>query len=100
MDISSPESFLEHLRASGVLNFNSTTEKRTMMPIPHRLSRPGHAPGASVPAKGAARDVLWGRPVFRAPQLNVRPPAEPLPFTTARITAAPREARPAEPAPA
>lgn len=71
-----------------------------MMPIPPKLSRPGRAPGASVPAAGAARDVLWGRPVFRAPQLHVRPPAEPLPFTVARITAAPRLAREAEPAPA
>jgi hypothetical protein len=54
---------------------------------PHRLSSPtAYAAGAMFPSGGAARDVLWGRPVFRAPQLQVRPPQEPLPFTAARIT--------------
>ncbi|MBA4137275.1 MAG: hypothetical protein C0518_08170 [Opitutus sp.] len=59
-----------------------------MTHFPHRPSRPAaQAPGAHGAAKAArSRDVLWGRPVFKAPQLNVRPPLEPLPFTAARIT--------------
>ncbi|MBX3736510.1 MAG: hypothetical protein KF715_07475 [Candidatus Didemnitutus sp.] len=49
-----------------------------------RLSRAASAGFA--PRSGAMRDVLWGRPVFRAPQLNPRVPFEPLPFTANRIT--------------
>jgi hypothetical protein len=44
----------------------------------------------------AMRDVLWGRPLFRAPQFNPRVPFEPLPFTATRIT---RRARPTKPSP-
>jgi hypothetical protein len=62
-----------------------------MTHFPHRLSRTGaSAPAATLSAKGGPRDVLWGRPVFKAPQLQVRPPQEPLPFTPARITRRPR----------
>ena len=33
------------------------------------------------------RDVLWGRPVFKAPQLpNPRTAFDPLPFTATRVT--------------
>jgi len=33
------------------------------------------------------RDVLWGKPVFKAPGLTNPPiPTDPLPFTVARIT--------------
>lgn len=49
-----------------------------------RLSRAATA--GSAPRSAATRDVLWGRPVFRAPQLNPRVPLEPLPFTANRIT--------------
>jgi len=49
-----------------------------------RLSRAVSA--GSAPRSAAMRDVLWGRPVFRAPQLNPRVPIEPLPFTANRIT--------------
>lgn len=56
-----------------------------MTHFPHRPSRPA-APATGVQTPRRARDVLWGRPVFKAPQLNVRPPLEPLPFTAARIT--------------
>ncbi|MBI5426265.1 MAG: hypothetical protein HZA32_19495 [Opitutae bacterium] len=49
-----------------------------------RLSRAVSAGFA--PRSTAKRDVLWGRPVFRAPQLNPRVIFEPLPFTANRIT--------------
>lgn len=49
-----------------------------------RLSRAASAGFA--PRSVAMRDVLWGRPVFRAPQLNPRLPVEPLPFTANRVT--------------
>lgn len=62
-----------------------------MTHFPHSPSRSAaHATAAHAHAKSRSRDVLWGRPVFKAPQLNVRPPCEPLPFTAARITRAPR----------
>lgn len=36
---------------------------------------------------GLPRDILWGRPVFKAPDLpNPRPRLEPLPFTAVRVT--------------
>jgi hypothetical protein len=57
-----------------------------MTHFPHRLSRPAAiAAGAPAPSR-RTRDVLWGRPVFKAPQLNVWLQHEPLPFTAARIT--------------
>jgi len=42
----------------------------------------------NLPAKQAMmRDVLWGRPLFKAPDLpNPRPRLEPLPFTAVRVT--------------
>jgi hypothetical protein len=55
--------------------------------FPHNPSRPGHVPGATTPGRtGAPRDVLWGRPVFRAPQLKLRVKPEPIPFTAQRVT--------------
>ena len=37
------------------------------------------------------RDVIWNRPVFKAPSLSNPPVAiEPLPFTAARVTKAAR----------
>ena len=63
-----------------------------MTHFPHTPSRAvAHAGAAHANAKGRSRDVLWGRPVFKAPQLNVRPLSEPLPFTAARITPSPRK---------
>lgn len=42
-------------------------------------------PGVAKP--GVLRDVLWGRPVFKAPHLpNPRAAFDPLPFTATRIT--------------
>lgn len=55
--------------------------------FPHSPGRPGHAPGATASGRaGATRDVLWGRPVFRAPQLKLRIKPEPIPFTAQRVT--------------
>lgn len=52
-------------------------------------------PGAPAPGESAARrDVLWGRPLFKAPALpNPRLVFDPLPFTAARITHPARRAR-------
>lgn len=58
-----------------------------MTHFPHNPSRPGaFAPAARLTARGGARDVLWGRPVFKAPQLHVRFQPDPLPFTATRVT--------------
>jgi len=49
-----------------------------------RASRP-RAPGTA--KTGVLRDVLWGRPVFKAPHLpSPRAAFDPLPFTATRIT--------------
>ena len=63
-----------------------------MTHFPHRNSRPvALASGASSPSTlDAVRDVLWGRPVFKAPQLNPRIAFDPIPFTATRVTRAPR----------
>lgn len=58
-----------------------------------------HSRAAAITAAGSAlrsaamRDVLWGRPVFRAPQFNPRVPLEPLPFTANRVTRRARAAK-------
>lgn len=57
-------------------------------PTFRRFRRPTGFPAASWTV---GENVQWDRPLFRAPQLVVRPPAEPLPFTVARVTAAPRQ---------
>ncbi len=64
----------------------------------HLTQRPSRAlfPAGSALRAAATRDVLWGRPVFRAPQLNPRVPLEPLPFMAARVS---QRARAAQPAP-
>ncbi len=50
--------------------------------------RPAIPPSARVPVRPAMlRDVLWGRPLFKAPTLpNPRLALDPLPFTATRIT--------------
>jgi hypothetical protein len=46
------------------------------------------------PSRRLQRDILWGRPVFKAPELqNPRIIFDPLPFTAVRIT---QPARPAD----
>lgn len=65
------------------------------------MSAPIHFP--SLPAERSAavkssrrlqRDILWGRPVFKAPELpNPRIIFDPLPFTAVRVT---QPARPAD----
>jgi len=52
-------------------------------------------PAAQPPGRVAdARDVLWGRPVFKAPALpNPRVVFDPLPFTAARVTQPTRRVR-------
>jgi hypothetical protein len=45
------------------------------------------------PKQGLLRDLVWGRPVFKAPALpNPRIEFEPLPFQAARVTAPRRSA--------
>ncbi|MBI3884939.1 MAG: hypothetical protein HY302_04325 [Opitutae bacterium] len=46
------------------------------------------SPAVLAPSPGALpRDVLWGRPLFKAPRLpNPRIAFDPLPFTATRIT--------------
>lgn len=43
---------------------------------------------ASLPGRPPPeRDILWGRPLFKAPEIpNPRPRLEPLPFTAVRVT--------------
>jgi hypothetical protein len=44
--------------------------------------------------EAARRDVLWGRPIFKAPALpNPRHVFDPLPFTAARVTHPARRVR-------
>jgi len=48
--------------------------------------RPGLRAG-SLSAVSPMRDVLWGRPLFKAPMLpNPRVVFDPLPFTATRVT--------------
>lgn len=51
-----------------------------------KLPQPDLSP--PIPVKQAwMQDVIWGRPVFRAPELpNPRKIFDPLPFTATRIT--------------
>jgi hypothetical protein len=52
---------------------------------PNTVSRPASKLAGVKPAP--IRDVLWGRPIFKAPQLPVpRLAFEPLPFTATRVT--------------
>ncbi len=64
--------------------------------FPHKAShRPAPTPpGSLVPMRPAMmRDILWDRPVFRAPTLpNPRVAFDPLPFTAARVTHRPLSA--------
>jgi len=64
--------------------------KNTMTYFPHnRLKRStATAAAAFVPVRQAiVRDILWNRPVFKAPLLpNPRVALDPLPFTATRIT--------------
>jgi len=61
-----------------------------MTHFPHngRLQRATPTPAPSTSAKsGLMRDVLWGRPLFKAPSLpNPRVAFDPLPFTAQRVT--------------
>lgn len=66
-----------------------------MTHLTQRPSRAAFSAGSALRA-AATRDVLWGRPVFRAPQFNPRVPLEPLPFMAARVS---RRARAAQPSP-
>jgi len=50
------------------------------------------APPSLTAQKGRTQDLIWGRPVFKAPKLpNPRAAFEPLPFTATRITRSPAE---------
>lgn len=54
--------------------------------------RPASKPSGSRSSSktGMARDILWGRPVFKAPALaNPRVAFDPLPFTVTRTTRRP-----------
>ncbi len=54
-------------------------------PIRRRLS--ALADGTAPARPAVSRDVLWGRPLFKAPSLpNPRIAFDPLPFTAARVT--------------
>jgi hypothetical protein len=56
----------------------------------HRAASPASPLGAAKPA--LMRDVLWGRPLFKAPSLpNPRVAFDPLPFTAQRVKARPQE---------
>jgi len=58
--------------------------------FPHPLpTRPAAPPAASLGSvrQATIRDILWNRPVFKAPLLpNPRIAFEPLPFTATRVT--------------
>ncbi len=62
-----------------------------MTHLTQRPSRAAFSAGSALRA-AATRDVLWGRPVFRAPQFNPRVPLEPLPFMAARVSRGARAA--------
>lgn len=66
-----------------------------MTHFPHHPSlRPAATPpGMRKPAAPAMmRDVLWGRPMFKAPSLpNPRIAFDPLPFTATRLTHRPQQ---------
>ena len=59
----------------------------TYFPQPAQ-QRPANQPSPLVPMRPAMmRDVLWGRPLFKAPTLpNPRIAFDPLPFTATRVT--------------
>jgi hypothetical protein len=61
-----------------------------MTPFHHQAHQPPAiiSPATLVPGQRTMpRDVLWGRPLFKAPKLpNPRIAFDPLPFTAARIT--------------
>ncbi len=69
-----------------------------MTHFPHNpAKRPApKQPAAPATAKpGLLRDLLWGRPVFKAPALpNPRVAFDPLPFTATRATHRPAPRRP------
>ena len=56
--------------------------------------RPPASAAAFAPARQATnRDILWNRPVFKAPVLpNPRVALDPLPFTASRVTRRPARA--------
>lgn len=61
-----------------------------MTHFPHKVRQPRLVPlsgiHASVPS-APMRDILWGRPLFKAPSLpNPRVAFEPLPFLAQRFT--------------
>lgn len=60
-----------------------------MTHFPHRFvprSAASQPSGTSVPPKpGSLRDLMWGRPVFKAPDLNPRPVFDSVPFTPAHV---------------
>ncbi|HYC71728.1 MAG TPA: hypothetical protein VEB66_11005 [Opitutaceae bacterium] len=59
-----------------------------------RPAKPANGTGAS-PKPGLLRDLVWGRPVFKAPALpNPRIVFDPLPFQAARVTAPRRHEAP------
>jgi hypothetical protein len=60
--------------------------------FPHNPFKRSIAP--AMPSLGSIRpklrDVLWGKPLFKAPALPIpRLPEEPMPFTAARVTQRP-----------
>jgi len=53
----------------------------------HFYSLPAERSAAVKPSRRLQRDILWGRPVFKAPELpNPRIIFDPLPFTAVRVT--------------
>jgi hypothetical protein len=78
---------------SHILSFSDLTNQpnQAMTPIPQtpNLQSP---PALHAPAKPAlSRDVLWGRPLFKAPALpSPRINFDPLPFSSTRVTHRPR----------
>lgn len=59
---------------------------------PSRSAKAAHGSGTA-PKQGLLRDLMWGRPVFKAPALpNPRIEFDPFPFQPARITAPRRSA--------
>jgi hypothetical protein len=61
-----------------------------MTHYPHKTRlRPAAKPAAPhAPARpDLGRDIMWGRPIFKAPMLpNPRVAFDPLPFTASRVT--------------